>query len=961
MYEYIPEATPRVRRVVPTAYEIYLWVWWLLIRCRICKPLDVRDASRIVEKHTSRNSSLRVALIDHLNKMELVGMSKEHTHKAAAQNRTSANVFMNEAVRRAGYTPYNVSRSNHDIEGGSRYFYNIKDVGTPFRDDTIEENTALVFCDVDYYCDMNRWLKLGKPCLLYTLVPQTLSHRGPDYAYTIRNDVVRYRVSGGAEYEHQLWNYEGDSFGIVNDDGDLIIYQVEQKIVPGDDNRRFIWFVPCAVVEGPYWRYLYPDSGSPSPLKRRSYVRDEHTNFIYEPITDRLSVARNGEWQSIELAGRTFEAIRKRMANKTSPPVIADVERILRESENTKSAPTDAPLLFELIAGGPLRANIVRTTVQAAHFQPIGPLATEDGTPSGLPIANTLVETPAVFPTKGFNSDTATIKGRVTAMTNNVRPTKNYKVWANEFIQLLVPDPGKGNPLSVEEVRAAQKTPNQRARFQHVKDFLRVKTENTLKAFIKAEPYGGPNDPRNITTMSPENTIMFSTFSHAFKRHMKRFKWYGPGMTPKQVAVRLGELARQTGSVLDGDYSRMDGTHSAFTNKHIVRPAYMRWCAPEHRAELKGHFDAVYRKRAVTASGIVYDPAETNRSGSSITTEVNTLVAAFNIYCALRELGYSTTEAFELIGFVFGDDTNNPDLEGLDKALEKTAADLGLTLKVHRTEKGDPVPCLGRYFVDPAVRTDSFQDPMRTLGKLHLTSNKQVTAEQALVNKASGYINTDRLTPLIGTWAKKVLDTHGTKTKGLTGEEVYKCSMAWPQKDRAAITTAMAKVLGIETSELTARDNLLLEASLDQVPVLLGNTAEPRITVVVDDVIVGPAVHNNESKPEGTRSVMQEAGDGDTAGSATPDRRSPRATPRPRSETGRDGLANGQSKRGPRQPGRRKAGPRTNQPAKPPASQAQAKGKTPNKPGPSAAAKAPRPARGATPGGSGNPSTTTRK
>lgn len=774
--------------------------------------------------------------------MEMVPMSVEHTHKAAAENRTSANVFMNESVRKAGYTPYNVSRSNHDIEGGSRYFYTVKDVITPFRDDEVTENSAFIFCDVDYYCDMNRWLSIGQPCVLYTLVPQTLSYRAVDYAYHIKDDRIHYQVSGGAVYSHPLWKYEGDTHTVVTNDGDLLVYQVEQKIVPGDPNRRFIWFVPGARITGPHWEHLYPDS-NPCLLERRTYARDESTNYIYEPIMDSLSIARNGEWHSVELSGRVFEAIRKRIDNKSSPPVIADVERILRESDNGKTTVVDAPLLFELIAGGPLVANIVRTTTQAAHFQPLGDLVTEDGKHTGQVISNVLVENPSLFPTKGYNSDQATIEGRITRMKNTKNPTKNYKIWANEFIQLLVPDPGKGTPLSVEEVRLAQKTANQRSRFELVKEHLRTNTENRMKAFIKAEPYSSPNDPRNITTMSPENTIMFSTFAHSFKRYLKRFPWYGPGLSPKEIALRLRTLSLGTGSTLDGDYSRMDGTHSSFTNRYVVRPSFMRWCAPEHRAELNSHFKAVYRRRATTATGIMYDPGETNRSGSSITTEVNTLVASYNIYVAYRELGYQPRPAFESIGFVFGDDTNHRDDPGLDIALEKTASDLGLILKIHRNMKGDPVPCLGRYFVDPATRLDSFQDPLRTLSKLHLTSNKQVTPEQALVNKALGYFNTDEMTPIIGTWAKKVLDTYGRKSRGMTNEEVYKCSNAWPQTDKDCIKSAMATVLGLEVSELNRLDGLVETATLDQLPVLLTSYAQPRIEAVVGDVIVGPAAH----------------------------------------------------------------------------------------------------------------------
>jgi hypothetical protein len=95
--------------------------------------------------------------------------------------------------------------------------------------------------------------------------------------------------------------------------------------------------------------------------------------------------------------------------------------------------------------------------------------------------------------------------------------------------------------------------------------------------------------------------------------------------------------------------------------------------------------------------------------------------------------------------------------------------------------RGEPILFLGRYFVDPPTTDDSYADPLRTIGKLHASTNKSVTKEQAAANKALGYISTDRLTPIIGTWAARVIQLTKIRTmKGGTGEEKYKCSNAWP-------------------------------------------------------------------------------------------------------------------------------------------------------------------------------------
>lgn len=853
------EHIPRRRGRIFWWYNVTIIGWYYL--CQLTRtfwsrlawwtdPIDIRWQSERIESVIQRNPDLRKVLCDRLNKVHLIPVSRQHSHQAEAQLRSSVNIFLNDAAVQSGFVPYNVSMANHDTHGGCRYFYNTKDLNTPYRHDEILDSSAFIFTDVDYYCDMVDWLKHWKPIMMYTLVPESVTYYGGTTSFYIKNNKVHQTVSGGASYEHEIWDYSGDTISVVNDEFELCVFSVEQRKLKNDPHRRIIWLTPTAKVPAPYWCGNFEPTG----LKRKIYTYGGEItcNITYEPVADKLSIAKNGDRHSVELSGKTFEAIQKRLLNKTSPPVIADIERFLRDEKDDKYS-VHAPILFELVGVQQFKPNVVRTSEQSAHFQPLGPLLTEDGKRTGAVIGNTLVENPAVFPIRSLNSDIACVKGRIQDVQNNVIPVKKYKVWANEFVKLLVPNPGKGTPWSIEDVRKVQCNVHQRGRFNAVKHLISTSAPNRLKSFIKAEPYISTNDPRNITTCDPELTTVMSTFTYAFKADcLKRLNWYGPGKTPRETAIRLGEIARETPETISTDFSRYDGTISEFIMKNITRAAYLRWVAPNRKVELSDQFNEVYRKHGVTAEGVKFEPGYGTRSGSPLTEQGNTAPNAYTQYCALRTLGYSISDSWRMIGIAFGDDGGCPNYLGkMAAALEIVARDLGLKLKSCIVAPGDPYPFLGRYFVDPAVRTCSFQDPMRTLSKLHLTANRSVTPEQALVNKAAGYASTDRLTPLIGTWAKKVATTYPQlKVKGALAEETYKCSNAWPQKDAEAITNAMAKILGIETNELKQLDQMLQESALDQIPILLTNNTADKLSSIKDDVIVGPGQQlNTQNRP----------------------------------------------------------------------------------------------------------------
>jgi len=752
---------------------------------------------------------------------------------------------MNDVVTKAGYKPYNVSQSPTDESRGTRYFYGLKDLATPYCDDKVQSDDVIIMCDVDYYTDINKWLRYFRPILMYTFVPRTVVGRTTDYSYRFVNNKVEFQVAGGSSYSHSLWAYEGDHVSVVDEDGYLNVFNLEQREIPGDPDHRYVVFTPMARIPSPFYWFLPPVKSI-----QRLQVKNGDVNVLYEPIKDSLSIAPDQSWQSVNITGRLYMAIKQRLENKSAAPLMSDVERLLRAGGDADAA-TNAALVFNMMNLS-LDRNVVLTNGVVSSYTPLGTLATEDGTPVEANLTPPVVSEPAVMPSRGVNSDEATIKGRINKVRNERIPPRIYKKYAREFVNHIVTKPNVGTPLSVDEVRQAQATTQQRARFKQVEATLTTTPANRLQAFIKAEAYAKITDPRNITTMAPELTIMLSSYTLAFKNAcLKALKWYGPGRNPTQTVRSLADLCRpgwfskSTSEWICIDYSRLDGTVSEFLQKHVMMAAYMRWVAPEYKAELRHCLMQVFKQTGVTANGVKFEPGYGTRSGSPQTTDGNTMICAYVVYCSLRNLGHSASAAAKGIGLVYGDDGAQPNIPGLAEQLKATSEKLGLSIKMSIVGEGEPLPYLGRYFVDPMTSKDSFQDPMRTLSKLHISANKSVTPAQALANKAHGYSVTDRMTPIIGTWSRKVIELTGLDPKGLLREEQHKMSNAWPQTDRESISRAMAQVLKIDQSELEALDEKVAKCTaLDQLPVLFDTTLKVEIPAVYGHTVVEPTPHN---------------------------------------------------------------------------------------------------------------------
>lgn len=827
--------------------------------------------SYLLEKHILRNPALREPFYQQLRSMPLMPMPKNHTHATSAELRSSANYYLKNLIRGMGYKPYCVSNAASDHgEDGSRYFYCVKDLKLKFRNDKIGTNSVLLFTDVDYHAPMNEYLKLWRPMILYTLYPTSVAYTGEDYAYKIRDDHVVYHVSGGASYEHRIWDYDNDVISIVDDNWNLLTFDVTMTSLDRDPHRRIITLFPSACVPWPFYTYLnYKDGLSYKVFTQQA--GEMRVNFIMDPIRKHLSLSKNDSFSSVELNSTLFDGLKTRLETKRSPPMIADIERLLiaqnvRKKEanqrvDHEDCATQAALLFDIVKSPfvPVKNN-VPTYSMPCSYQSVSYLATEDGKENGLMFTHPIVTQPALYPCSSVNNDVSTILGRINGPQLNkpVRPPPRFFNYAREFVDALVPDAiaGTGVPMSYDGVVEMQNRPMQKARSAIAEVTLTPLLTNNLESFQKQEPYNGINYPRNITTCSTQTTITGSTFTVPFKDNvLKGHKWFGPGLTPEETVERLGEIC--VGENIPSDYSKLDGSIIEFLQMHIVRAPYMRYYKQEYRAELSRVFREIFKQSARTSNGVRYSPRFTTRSGSTWTSDGNSLITTFNAYCAYREMGYSHKVAFDMLEkyvLQYSDDGVSRSIPGYERAIRETSKLLGLDIDIEYND-GNNVPYLGRIFVCPSVMPDSYQNPRRTLPKLHLTSNKNVEIEQAAFNKVGGYLVTDSMTPLISDYCNKVKELSGIhEFKNVTSEEQWKLQNSWVQNDKDAIRSSFLKFMEMTENEL--REAELIIAAVDS---LQGFTpiwdnsdgSQPnKLAAVVEGQIIGPApvIINSETE-----------------------------------------------------------------------------------------------------------------
>jgi hypothetical protein len=732
-----------------------------------------------------------------------------------------------------------------------------KDLDKPFRNDVILDTHVLLFIDVDYYCDINAYLRIGQPMLLYTFVPTEAAGTGLNCSYRFEDNHVIYSVNGGASYKHPLWKYHGDSILVRGINGNMILYNIEQHVLQTDPTRRVVGFYPTA-----YFPQHTCARRADPPISRFQPCNGDVT-IMRDEVNKTISIAPKGAYSSATIPQELFDALRIRR-KRSKHPVISDVERILSSSK-IPNAPILAPMLFEAVGvmeeydGGDY---IVATSTIPVHgYQTLNGLVTEDGTVVGREITPSIVTAPAVVPNKSYNNDLATVVGRIDACRNFNKTPYDWHHYDNELMQFLIPDAGVGVPISIDEVNARQTKAAQRGRAEAVAASMTEGYSNKPKAFIKAEAYGAPTDPRNITTVDTAHQLLYSSYTYPFKDIvLKRFEWFASAMKPEDIARRVQEICSYPDGVIISDYSRLDG-HISDDDKKFKEKVYMRWVRADFKVALRDILRKDRPLRGITAQGVSYEPGTSQLSGSPGTTNDNNLVTLRHDYIGLRQIGYNPQKAWKMLNkWVLGasDDRIRANLPNYAETLEQVATKLGHKLKseVLHPLDGDLVTFLGRVYVNPHDAT-SMQDPLRTIPKLHLTMSPghMVSIEQAAFNRATGYLVTDSKTPIIGNYCRAVLRVLAKTHPHLvytTGVEDYRVEHGpYPQDNEEALLSAMCKLLDIDAGEIRQiMDTFDAVETLDQLGSIKFNNNhlyKPKIDCVVNGEVIRAVIPPIES------------------------------------------------------------------------------------------------------------------
>lgn len=692
-----------------------------------------------------------------------------HSHPRAAAVRRCANSYLSAMAPILGKRQFSVSSSKTDEVQAIpriRHYHFAKDLQYDYCNKRITSEHLITMTDVDYYVHMPDYLR-GNTVAISTFVPQEVCGMTEDASYTIdSDDNVVTHVNGGGKYTHQLWDYETDHLTVDHIWGS-VLYLIERFKFSND--RYVIIFVPMRYIYGPL-AWILPGKR----LTRRKFVTNGYAHSRYHHKVQKMtppdimvvrhSIGKLNSFSSVTVTDSLLQTIFTRLRVAKTPQV-SDVERLVRSAADPEITDSvyAATTLYDFY-----KANL---DFFAYHYSPISAYADDDGYQTTKPLATedgkavTRRVMPPVIddgyhPLRSHNNETNFVDGRILNV-KNLTPTHKipprYWVYLNEFVdQLVGPHRGTLAPLTHEEmmVNVSKRGP---------KAVLRVENENffpddgaIIKSFQKAETYGKITATRGICTLPIAHNFRLGQFVYPFAEHiMKPQPWYAFGSHPQELGTRLQDICENEESLTNSDINKNDGSVHYISHALDVS-SYNAAYAPKYHAELDALLQAETRTKSITTSGIVTKMDNVTNSGSSITSDKNSRLNAYVAYCALRDKGYDSREAYAKLGLYGGDDGESRGINA--EELTRAFANIGMLSTAVTVPIFSPVPFLGRLFLNPWTTPESVHDVRRALSKFHLASApKTIPDDLILVRKATGYLVTDPDTPLLSNFCKAVI------------------------------------------------------------------------------------------------------------------------------------------------------------------------------------------------------------
>jgi hypothetical protein len=698
---------------------------------------------------------------------------KRHSHGVAAAHRASVNRFVSSVVTQSGMTQYSFQMSRRDQkEGikGSREYYWAKDITVEPQDDAMALNDFVSMIDVDYYVDMVEHLSRNpQPHLLYTVQPETAGRICDDFAYCFdHNNTMHFTVSGGAKYIHPVWNYGTDwftvsayCFGIPYK---TVVYDVTARRTSPD--KQVVLLTPMRTTYGlsailAWWMGKPLNRLTPSTSNGFVKVKVNHGGRKH------VSVARVMSETSATVTQQVYDTL---VSTKNISPKehlnLYQVKSVLEKDEECDKA-ISGPILTDFLNHA---LDVSVEEVQVTPIPPIVAFAFTFPDPSDKPVLEAFgapFVPPAFVPVNNKSSSDQSIKGRVIfprecaeKILGGNKMTETKQKAMDEFLERMVPKPNQHIPMDFEQISERMDKPSQRQGLEQAGFVGAYKW--IVTTFMKAEAYGKPTDPRNITQFEPRTKTDYAMYMYPIMDYLKTLPFYAFGKPPLEVAKRVAQIAtRAKNNGLAPDISRMDGYVNEILRR-LERAFGLRFFKHEFADAFVSAHTKAYGNTGITTHGTRYDQGFSRGSGEMGTSAWNTIENLFMLYYAkyleTRDFDSAWKWLCECV-IAGGDDGFVVDLPAA--TLITAARNVGFIVKVPEFKRGEcGVNFLARVYGPDVWNGDpnSMCSLRRQMEKLHLTSRVPLEAKQKLFEKCTSFSFTDHNTPVIGDIVRKTLE-----------------------------------------------------------------------------------------------------------------------------------------------------------------------------------------------------------
>lgn len=767
-------------------------------------------------------------------------------HPIAGASRKVGVTAMRDCLHNAGFRDFDPSKSGaaRDAKAiGRRELHGIKDLQHADPGGTFEPGMVYTFVDQDMY--INDFAPYaGENIVIVTPEYNKLAGVGTNsvWYYTVNADqqvVVTERVSriNGATYHNQRpWNYAGNDFIFIDHLGKntFTTYNVITQYQKGS-HHKWVWLArntTTSLSKSVCDMMMNVTQGSPFdgvPLKKADNVtvvqgdtnlkQDTYLQGVFGEAANPTFSIKNaydvGPDSSIELTENQYKVFNLMGKNRPKGYGVSEVKRTMQMHTIWRAGGIE-PLLVSFF-GIPIeyrpRPNIMYTRQDGSLDDDIAEVgAAIDAAP------NAFGGGPGVADTKSDAAYEAYEKKRLKKYSNKINPPEDFKdvlgMLLNRFIDQVSGESGislGSVTLCAPQVIYDRRTQAlQAARLQrHVElDARPALPKTSLKNEVGPKASAAP---RGTTQLSEEMAIQTGRVGLLIKEVLKHCGFFMPGASPHDIAIAIRNLTQVAAEasnedenclvsgVHDTDYTKMDETISEYIYTSLFSKFVLAFVHPSDYEEvkkiLKDNVDIM-----TMLNGKLVGTGHKNNSGSGVTTELNTLVAAFIEYVTTcfaitkhthrlrhkKEMDLGTVKKstirtaltrysesmdlshiywgdfmfknntpdiwsipYAVIGPKFGDDGVGAHLPKISDADWKESATfitetIGMILKVSFARPENGTFFLGRYYPKPLESLASYADVGKACRKISVARNGD---REKYKLKLHGYWTTDSKTP----------------------------------------------------------------------------------------------------------------------------------------------------------------------------------------------------------------------